>query len=132
MAEVFERFRPTIFENYKLDPEKIFTISSTAMHSALLQLILEFDVIRDTESLKDFQDNIQWGLPSVVRSKTQSNNEYFSNHDKDEKPKRLVFLDVNALYGTILCLLLPIDGFLQLSPEDTQKFDYETTELDGE
>ena len=125
-------FCRTIFQNYKLDPAKVLTISSTALQSALLQLNLKIDVIRDTNSLKDFEDNIRGRLVSVVRSKTTSNNEYLSNHDKNENNKTIVFLDVNALYGSILCLLLQIGGFFKLPPEEVQKFDFKTTKLDGE
>ena len=31
-----------------------------------------------------------------------------------------------------MCLLLPIGAFFELSPEDAQKIEYETTKLDGD
>ena len=66
LTEVFEHFRRIIFENYKIDPAKVLTISSTAIQSALLEPDLEIDAFRKTSSLKDFEDNVRLGLVSVV------------------------------------------------------------------
>ena len=75
LAEVFEYFCRTIFENYKLDPAKAVTIFSTAMQTTLLQLNLEIYVIREINFLKDFENNVRGGLVNVVRAKKTSNNE---------------------------------------------------------
>ena len=91
MTEVFENFIRKIYEKYKLHPANVLPISSTAMPSNLLQFDDEIDIIRDTKSLIDFEDNFRGGHVSVVGAKTTSNNEYLSNHEKDEIDKTNVF-----------------------------------------
>ena len=123
LARVFNYFRRIIFENYKLDPAKLLTISSTAMQLALYQLGVKFYVIHGIDYVKDFEDNIRAGLVSVVGGRTISNNKHLSNFDVSKDDITTMFLDANSLYGTVLSQLLPIGEFFALPQEEVENFD---------
>ena len=76
IAEIFQNFRKTIYENYSLDSAQLLTISSLAMQAALLQSKRKIELLRDISVITDFETSIHGGLTSVVQGKNTFNNNY--------------------------------------------------------
>ena len=58
LLEVFERFRDTIFETYKLDPIWFITTPFLAMSAALLKNKKKIDLLTDIDAITEIQSSI--------------------------------------------------------------------------
>ena len=132
LVEIFENFRKTIFTNYGLDPASFLTISSLAMQASLMKSNKQIDLLHDMSVYTEFETNVRGGFTSVVKGKVTFNNKYLSTYDPKKPISSGVFLDVNALYATILSGKLPVGDFKEFSEDEIENFDRHAIDLDGD
>ena len=132
LSEVFEKFRDTIFETYKLDPSWFMTTPSLAMSAALLKCKKKIDLLTDIDVITEIESSIRGGLTTVVQGKVTFNNKSLSDYDPTKPITSGLFGDINSLYPTIMVAKLPVGEFYELSSEEVDNFDPENTSTDGD
>ena len=131
LAEIFQNFRKTIYENYSLDPAQLLTISSLAMQAALLQSKRKIELLTDISVITDFETSIRGGLTSVVQGKNTFNNKYLKDFDSNKDITTGIFFDVNSLYAKVLNGKLPVGNFHELSEKEIKDLDLDKVDLNG-
>ena len=137
MADVFETFRNTCLEHYKLDPAHFYTVSGLAW-KALLKIASEYceheakrkdcglcldefrlELLRHIDMLLMFEKGIPGGITQAIKRYAKANNKYMKDqYNHDEKGTYLQYLDANNLYGWAMIQKLPTHGFSWGKAED--------------
>ncbi len=113
LADVFEEFRKTCLEQYKLDPSHYISLSSFSYDAMLKFCNCEIECMSDISQYSFIQDMIRGGVTNVSSRWCV----------KEKESDRIIFLDANALYAHCLCMYLPIGGYMWLNEESCNTFD---------
>ena len=118
LANMFEEFRDTCLEHYKLDPANFYTSPGLAWKACLKKTGIRLELITDPDMLLMFERGIRGAIAQAVHRYALTNNH--SMGDKFnllEESSYLQYLDANNLYGWAMPQLLPTDGFRWVSIE---------------
>ena len=112
LADVFEKFRDTCLQQYKLHPAHFYTALGSAWKATLKITGIELELLTDIDMLLMFEKGICGGITQAVKRYCKANNRYMGGLFKPEElSKFLQYLDANNLYGWAMCLKLPTKGF---------------------
>ena len=108
LSDVFEDFRKTSIEHYKLDPANFITAASYAWSCMLLKTGIELELISDPKILDIFERSKRGGLTFVGSKRyAKANNKDIVGYDPNTKSTYLLYLDANNLYGWSMVQDLP-------------------------
>lgn len=134
LADVFENFRKTCLDYYKLDPANYITAPGLAWDGMLLKTGIKLQLLHDSKLLDIFERMKRGGLCFVGSKRhVKANNKYTRffkttgkwindyNNQHPEKPinidndiqpddNYIIYLDANNLYGWAMSQFLPYDG----------------------
>ena len=126
LSNVFETFRNTCLQHYKLDPAHFYTSPGLAWQACLKKTGIRLELLTDLDMLSMFEKGIRGGITQAVHQyKYKANNKYMGNkfHSK-EVNSFLQYLDANNLYGWAMIQLLPAGGFkwiCDVTPDDISR-----------
>ena len=115
LSNVFETFRDTCLEYYKLDPAHFYTSPGLAWQACLKKTGIKLELLIDPDMLYMFERGIRGGIAQVVYRYAKANNKYMGNPDEKEDSSLLQYLDANNLYGWAMIQKLPTDGFKRIN-----------------
>ena len=98
------------------------------LQASLNKFNKKFELVRKMSDHTEFECTIRGGLTTNVYRKFKFNNKYLLIYKQHNPIYIAVFLDVVALYATILSRKLPICEFKELSDEDISNL--KTQEVD--
>ncbi len=108
LADIFENFRKTSIEHYKLDPANFITAASYAWSAMLLKTGVELELISDQKILDIFEKSKRGGLTFVGSKRyVKANNQHIAGYDPKTKSTYLLYVDANNLYGWAMSQALP-------------------------
>ena len=97
---LFEAFRDTCLEHYKLDPEHFYTSPGLARKACLKKRGVKLELLTDPDMLLMFEYRIRGGITQVVHQYAKVNNKYMADEfNPNEESSFLQSLDANNLYG---------------------------------
>ena len=121
LANVFETFRKTCLEHYKLDPANFYTSPGLAWQACLKQTGVSLELLTDPDMLLMFERGTRGGITQASHRYASANNKYMGDaacsgaaRDKfDPKlPSSFIqYLDANNLYGHAMSQKLPTGTF---------------------
>ena len=111
LADVFEKFRNTCLEYYKLDPAYYYTIPHLAWNACLKKTGQQLELLHDYDMLMFFERGIRGGINHIIKRYAEANNPYMKNYNPKEPTKYIQYLDANNLYGWAMTQTLPTHGF---------------------
>ena len=112
LSNVFEAFRSTCLEHYKLDPAHFYTSPGLAWQACLKKTGVRLELLTDPDMLLMFEHGIRGGITQVVHRYAKANNKYMGDKFEPKECTRfLQYLDANNLYGWAMSQLLPTGGF---------------------
>ena len=116
LADVFETFRDTCLQHYKLDPAHFYTAPGLAWQAALKYTGVKLELLTDQDMLLMFEKGIRGGITQAVHRYAKANNKYMGDsYNPSEESSYLQYLDANNLYGWAMSQELPTDGFKWIS-----------------
>ena len=119
LADVFETFRDTCLNHYKLDPAHFYTAPGLAWQAALKYTGIKLELLTDINMLLMFEQGIRGGIVQAVHRYSKANNKYMGDqYNPDEESVYLQYLDANNLYGWSMSKELPTGGFKWISNVD--------------
>lgn len=111
LTDIFESFRKTCKNNYRLDPAFYITAPSLSFDAMLLKTEVKLELIDDLEIIRMIQKGIRGGVCLCSTRYASANNKYLSNYNPSDPDNYLLYIDCNNLYGFAMCSYLPHSDF---------------------
>jgi len=135
LADIFESFRDTAFENQGLDPLYVWSAPGFTWQCAMKASKFPLEYIKDFEMLEMIDQGIRGGPTFVTQRICTANNEDLGKEcpfDPTKPRKRLLFSDLNSLYANCMLNRLPIGDFKMLTTEEIKKLEIMKLDPDDE
>ena len=121
LANMYEAFRETSLEHYKLDPAHFYTSPGLAWKACLKCTGIRLELLPDPNMLLMFEHAIRDGITQAVCKYAAANNPYMGDKfDPNEDTTYLQYLDANNLYGWAMSQPLPTGGFRWVDTEPNE------------
>ena len=124
LADVFEKFRVTCLEYYKLDPTHYYTSPGLAWDACLKLTGQRLELLSDYDMLMMFERGIRGGITHISKRYSEANNKYMKDYNPEKKSKFIQYLDANNLYGWAMSQDLPTHGFKWIEDLTIDKVHY--------
>ena len=116
LANVFEVFRDTCLEQYKLDPAHFYTSPGLAWKACLRKTRVRLELLTDSDMLLMFEHGIRGGITQAVHRYASANNPYIGDqYNPREESSYLQYLDAYNLHGWAMSQSLPAGRFRWVS-----------------
>ena len=112
LSNVFETFRNTCLECYKLTLAHFYMSPGLAWQAYLKKTSIRLELLTDPDMLLMFERGIRGGITQTVLRYAKANNKDMGEKfDPEEDSSFLQYLDANNLYGWAMIQKLPTGGF---------------------
>jgi len=123
LADVFQNFRNSVYEQHHLDPLHFITLPSRAWASTLKYTGAELDLITDPDMYLMVENNMRGGIATILQRYARANNPLVEGYDPSKPNSWITYLDANNLHGTALSEPLLKGNFRFLSQDEISDFD---------
>ena len=123
LADVFENFRKTCLEYYKLDPCHYFTSPGLSWDAMLKMTDIKLELMTDIDMFQFIEKGMRGGISYIANRYGKGNNKYMKSYDKTKPSKYIMYLDANNLYGWAMSQYLPTGGFRWMTDKQINKID---------
>ena len=110
LADVFENFRKTCLEYYKLDPAHYFTSPGLSWDAMLEMANIQLELKTNIHMFQFIERGMRGG-DSYIANRHGKANKYMKKYNKSALSKYITYLDANNLYAWAMSLALPRSGF---------------------
>ena len=118
---MFEVFRDTYLEHYKLDPAHFYSSPGLAWKACLKKTGVKLQLLTNPDMLIMFECGIRGGITQAVHRYAKANNSYMGDKfSPREESSFLQYLDAINLYSWAMSQLLPTGGFRWVSMEPNE------------
>ena len=123
LADVFENFRKTCLEYYKLDPCHYFTSPGLSWDAMLKMTDIKLELMTDIDMFQFIEKGLRGGISYIANRYGEANNKYMKEYNKKAPSKYIMYLDANNLYGWAMSQYLPTGGFRWMTEKQINKID---------
>ena len=123
LADVFESFRKTCLEYYKLDPCHYFTSPGLSWDAMLKMTNIKLELMTDIDMFQFIEKGLRGGISYIANRYGEANNKYMKEYDEMAPSKYIMYLDANNLYGWAMSQYLPTGGFRWITEKKINKID---------
>ena len=123
LADVFENFRKTCLQYYKLDPCHYFTSPGLSWDAMLKMTDIKLELMTDIDMFQFIEKGLRGGISYIANRYGKANNKYMKDYKKDKPSKYIMYLDANNLYGWAMSQYLPTGGFKWLKQNKIDNLD---------
>ena len=131
LANVFESFRKTCLQYYKLDPCHYFTSPSLSWDAMLKMTNIKLKLMTDVDMYQFIEKGLCGGVSYITNRYGKANNKYMKEYDKKVSSKYIMYLDSNNLYGWGMSQSLPKSNFRWMTDKEISKTDLGKYKADG-
>ena len=78
---------------------------------------LKLELIPDSDMYLFFEKSTKSRVTYISNRYSKANNKYLKSYDSKQKPKHIIYLDANNLYGYVMYKFFPTSGFKWVDPE---------------
>ena len=121
LADVFENFRKTCIQYYKLDPANYFSSPGLSWDAMLKMTNIQLELMTDIDMFQFIEKGMRGGISYIANRYGKANNKYMSKYDENKPSKYIMYLDANNLYGWAMSQYLPTGGFKWLTEKQINK-----------
>ena len=129
LSDVFENFRETCFQYYKLDPAHYYSAPGLSWNACLKMTGIELELISDIDMYLMIERGLRGGMSVISHRKAEANNKYMKTYNPEKPSKFITYLDANSLYSWSMVQYLPYGGFKWIDPES---FSIDTVRADSD
>ena len=123
LADVFENFRKTCLQYYKLDPCHYFTSPGLSWDAMLKMTNIQLELMTDIDMFQFIEKGMRGGISYIANRYGKANNKYMREYDDKAPSKYIMYLDANNLYGWAMSQYLPTGGFKWMTDKQINKID---------
>ena len=121
LADVFENFRKTCLQYYKLDPCHYFTSPGLSWDAMLKMTNIQLELMTDIDMFQFIEKGMRGGISYIANRYGKANNKYMREYDEKAPSKYIMYLDANNLYGWAMSQYLPTGGFKWMTEKQINK-----------
>ena len=121
LADVFENFRKTCLQYYKLDPCHYFTSPGLSWDAMLKMTDIKLELMTDIDMFQFIEKGMRGGISYIANRYGKANNKYMKEYDEKAPSKYIMYLDANNLYGWAMSQYLPTGGFKWMTEKQINK-----------
>lgn len=126
LADVFENFRSTCLQYYKLDPAHYFTSPGLSWSAMLKMTGIKLRLMTDVDQFQFIEKGMRGSISYIANRHLEANNPYMKSYSPKKKGKYIMYLDANDLYGWVMSQALLKGGFKWLAQEDKYQLEIKT------
>ena len=123
LADVFENYRKTCLQYYKLDPCHYFTSPGLSWNAMLKMTNIKLELMTDVDMHQFIEKGMRGGVSYIANRYGKANNKYTKEYNEKAPSKYIMYLDANNLYGWAMSQYLPTGSFKWLSERKIKKID---------
>ena len=123
LADVFQNFRKTCLEYYKLDPCHYFTSPGLSWDAMLKMTNIKLELMTDINMFLFIEKGMRGGISYISNRYGKANNKYMTSYDEKAPSSYIMYLDANNLYGWAMSQYLPTGGFRWMTQKQIDKID---------
>ena len=131
LTDVFENFRKTCMQYYKLDPCHYFTSPGLSWDAMLKMTNIKLELMTDIDMFQFIEKGIHGGVSYIANQYENANNKYMKEYDEKAPSKYIMYLDANNLYGREMSQYLPTGNFKWMTDKEISKIDLGKYKADG-
>ena len=124
LADVWNCFSKTCFDNYKLDPAHYVSAPHLTWDAMLLKTSVNIGLLSDPEMFSFYNNNIRGGVCYISKRHARANHPDLPDYDATMPIVLLPYLDANNLYGAAMMVSMPIGEFQWLERNEIDKIDW--------
>ena len=87
LADVFENFRKTCLQYYKLDPVQYFTSPGLSWDAMLKMTDIQLELMSDVDMYQFVEKGMKGGISYIANRQCEANNKYMKNYDENQPSK---------------------------------------------
>ena len=123
LTDVFENFRKTCMQYYKLDPCHYFTSPGLSWDAMLKMTNIKLELMTDIDMFQFIEKGMHGGVSYIANRYGNANNKYMKEYDEKAPSKYIMYLDANNLYGWAMSQYLPTGNFKWMTDKEISKID---------
>ena len=131
LTDVFENFRKTCMQYYKLDPCHYFTSPGLSWDAMLKMTNIKLELMTDIDMFQFIEKGMRGGVSYIANRYGNGNNKYMKEYDEKAPSKYIMYLDANNLYGWAMSQYLPTGNFKRMTDKEISKIDLGKYKADG-
>ena len=131
LTDVFENFRKTCMQYYKLDPCHYFTSPGPSWDAMLKMTNIKLELMTDIDMFQFIEKGMHGGVSYIANRYGNANNKYMKEYDEKAPSKYIMYLDANNLYGRAMSQYLPTGNFKWMTDKEISKIDLGKYKADG-
>ena len=128
LVDVFENFRKTCLQYYKLDPCHYFTSMGLSWDAMLKMTNIKLELMTDVDMFQFIEKGMHSGVSYIANRYGKANNKYMN---EKAPSKYIMYLDANNLFGWAMSQYLPTGKFRWMTDKEIQKTDLGKYEVDS-
>ena len=121
LADVFENFRKTCLQYYKLDPCHYFASPGLSWDAMLKMTNIQLELMTDIDMFQFIEKGMRGGISYIANRYGKANNKYMKEYDEKAPSKYIMYLDANNLYGWAMSQYLPTGDFKWMAEKQINK-----------
>ena len=131
LTDVFENFRKTCMQYYKLDPCHYFTSPGLSWDAMLKMTNIKLEFMTDISMFQFIEKGMRGGVSYIANRYGNANNKYMKEYDEKAPSKYIMYLDANNLYGWAMSQYLPTSNFKWMTDKEISRTNIGKHELDS-
>ena len=131
LTDVFENFRKTCMQYYKLDPCHYFTSPGLSWDAMLKMTNIKLELMTDIDMFQFIEKGMRGGVSYIANRYGNATNKYMKEYDQKAPSKYIMYLDANNLYGWAMSQYLPTGNFKWMTDKQISKIDLGKYKADG-
>ena len=118
LADVFQTFRKTCMQSYKLDPLHYYTAPGLSWDALLKYTNMNLELLSDIDMHLFIEKGMRGGISMVSKRHAKANNPHVADYDPTKEHNYIMYYDANNLYGHAMSQPLPYSGFKWVTSKD--------------
>ena len=131
LADVFESFRKTCLQYYKLDPCHYFTSPGLSWDAMLKMTNITLELMIDVDMYQFIEKGMIGGVSYIANRYGKANNKYMNKYNEKAPSKYIMYLDAINPYGWAMSQYLPTGNFRWTTDKEISKIDQGKYKADG-
>ena len=122
ITDVFENFRKTCMQYYKLDPCHYFTSPGLSWDAMLKMTNIKLEMMTDVDMFQFIEKGMRGGVSYIANRYGKANSKYIKKYNEKAPSKYIMYIDSNNLYGwAMMSQYLPTGNFKWMSDTEIKK-----------
>ena len=130
LTDVFENFRNTCMQYYKLDPCHYFTSPGLSWDAMLKMTNIKLELMTDIDMFQFINSCVVEYL-TLQKRYGRANNKHMKKYDEKAPSKYINYVDSNNLYGWAMSQYLPTGNLKWMSDREIKQIDLGKYKADG-